>query len=88
MTNEEKDTIDEEKLIAAMLKLEEDFWKVLVQSKDELPMIASAAICLKVALKIYKSVLAHDDVESLLAVALETTPPLLGQEFPDPKVLH
>jgi len=88
MTNEEKDTIDEEKLIAAMLKLEEDFWKVLVQSKDELPMIASAAICLKVALKIYKSVLAHDDVERLLAVALETTPPLLGQEFPDPKVLH
>ena len=80
--------IDEEKLIAAMLKLEEDFWKALVQSKDELPMVASAAICLKVALKIYKSVLAHDDVERLLAVALETTPPLLGQEFPDPKVLH
>ena len=79
---------DEEKLSLAMLKLEEDFWKVLVQSKDELPMIASAAICLKVALKIYKSVLAHDDVERLLAVALETTPPLLGQEFPDPKVLH
>ena len=80
--------IDEEKLIAAMLKLEEDFWKVLVQTKDALPMVASAAICLKVALKIYKSVLAHDDVERLLAVALETTPPLLGQEFPDPKVLH
>ena len=79
---------DEEKLIAAMLKLEEDFWKVLVQAKDDLPMVASAAICLKVALKIYKSVLAHDDVERLLAVALETTPPLLGQEFPDPKVLH
>ena len=79
---------DEEKLIAAMLKLEEAFWKVLVQSKDELPMVASAAICLKVALKIYKSVLSHEDVERLLAVALETTPPLLEQELPDPKVLH
>ena len=79
---------DEEKLSLAMLKLEEDFWKALVQTKDALPMVASAAICLKVALKIYKSVLAHDEVESLLAVALETTPPLLGQELPDPKVLH
>ena len=88
MTNKEKDTIDEEKISVAMLKLEEDLWRSLALSKDVLPMVASAAICLKVALKIYKSVLAHDDVESLLAVALETTPPLLGQEFPDPKVLH
>jgi hypothetical protein len=89
MTNEEKDTTDEEKLIAAMMKLEEDFWKVLVQSKDVLPMVASAAISLKVALKIYKSILDDDDVERLLAVALETTPPLLESDLLSKnKVLH
>ena len=88
MTNKEKDAIDEEKLSAAMLKLEEDLWRSLALSKDVLPMVASAAICLKVALKVYKSVLSHEDVERLLAVALETTPPLLEQELPDPKVLH
>ena len=87
MTNKEKNTKNEE-TGAAMLKLEEDLWRSLALSKDVLPMVASAAICLKVALKIYKSVLSHEDVERLLAVALETTPPLLEQELPDPKVLH
>ena len=87
MSKKEKDTKNEE-TGAAMLKLEEDLWRSLALSKDVLPMVASAAICLKVALKIYKSVLSHEDVERLLAVALETTPPLLEQELPDPKVLH
>ena len=88
MTNKEKDTIDEEKISVAMLKLEEDLWRSLALSKDVLPMVASAAICLKVALKIYKSVLSPEDIERLLVHALETTPPLLEQEIPDPKVLH
>jgi len=87
MTKKEKDTTDKE-TSAAMLALEENLWRALALSKDKLPMIASAAICLKVALKIYKSVLSHEDVERLLAVALETTPPLLEQELPNPKVLH
>jgi hypothetical protein len=90
MTNKERDALDEEKIIkAAMLKLEENFWKAIVETKDDMPTLATAAICLKVALKIYKSVLTNDDVESLLSIALETTPPLLEFDllFKN-KVLH
>jgi len=80
---------DEEKLSSAMLKLEEDFWKAIVQTKNTLPTVATAAICLKVALKIYKSVLTYEDVERLLAEALETTPSLLESDsLSKNKVLH
>jgi len=87
MINEEKINLD-----MMLKKIEENLWKTLNQTKDTIPVLYTAAIYLKVALKIYKSVLTHDDVERLLRMALEETPPLMESEFlfenKDKKVLH
>jgi len=76
MINEEKINLD-----MMLKKIEENLWKTLNQTKDTIPVLYTAAIYLKVALKIYKSVLTHDDVERLLRMALEETPPLMESEF-------
>ena len=55
-------------------QIEENLWKTLNQTKDTIPALYTAAIYLKVALKIYKSILSHNELENLLHYALEETP--------------
>ena len=62
-------------------QIEENLWKTLNQTKDTIPASYIAAIYLKVALKIYKSILSHNDLENLLHYALEETPALMESEF-------
>ena len=77
--------INEEKINLDMLKqIEENLWKTLNQTKDTIPVLYTAAIYLKVALKIYKNVLTHDDLKDLLHTALEETPALANSEASEP----
>ena len=62
-------------------QIEENLWKTLNQTKDTIPASYIAAIYLKVALKIYKSILSHNELENLLHYALEETPALMESEF-------
>jgi len=62
-------------------QIEENLWKTLNQTKDTIPVLYIAAIYLKVALKIYKSILSHNDLENLLHYALKETPALMESEF-------
>ena len=62
-------------------QIEENLWKTLNQTKDTIPALYTAAIYLKVALKIYKSILSHNELENLLHYALEETPALMESEF-------
>ena len=63
-------------------QIEENLWKTLNQTKDTIPALYTAAIYLKVALKIYKSILSHNELENLLHYALEETPALAGSAEP------
>ena len=84
MITEEKINLD-----IMLKKIEENLWKTLNQTKDTIPVLYTAAIYLKVALKIYKSVLTHDDIEHLLRMALKKTPSLMESELlSENKVLH
>ena len=71
-------------------QIEENLWKTLNQTKDTIPASYIAAIYLKVALKIYKSILSHNDLENLLHYALEETPALADSELLPKvkKILH
>ena len=71
-------------------QIEENLWKTLNQTKDTIPALYTAAIYLKVALKIYKSILSHNELENLLHMALEDTPALADSELLPKvkKVLH
>jgi hypothetical protein len=61
-------------------QIEENLWKTLNQTKDTIPVLYIAAIYLKVALKIYKSILSHNDLKNLLHYALEETSALAESE--------
>ena len=63
-------------------QIEENLWKTLNQTKDTIPVLYIAAIYLKVALKIYKSILNHNDLKKLLHYAFEETPALAGSAEP------
>ena len=71
-------------------QIEENLWKTLNQTKDTIPASYIAAIYLKVALKIYKSILSHNELKNLLHYALEETPALMESELLPKvkKVLH
>ena len=71
-------------------QIEENLWKTLNQTKDTIPVLYTAAIYLKVALKIYKSILSHNELENLLHYALEETPALADSELLPKvkKILH
>jgi len=71
-------------------QIEENLWKTLNQTKDTIPALYTAAIYLKVALKIYKSILSHNELENLLHYALEETPALMESELLPKvkKILH
>ena len=71
-------------------QIEENLWKTLNQTKDTIPASYIAAIYLKVALKIYKSILSHNELENLLHYALEETPALMESELLPKvkKILH
>ena len=62
-------------------QIEENLWKTLNQTKDTIPALYTAAIYLKVALKIYKSILSHNELKNLLHMALKETPALMESEF-------
>ena len=62
-------------------QIEENLWKTLNQTKDTIPVLYTAAIYLKVALKIYKSILSHNELKNLLHMALKETPALMESEF-------
>ena len=73
--------INDDNVSSDMLQqIEENLWKTLNQTKDTIPASYIAAIYLKVALKIYKSILSHNDLENLLHYALEETPALAGSK--------
>ena len=71
-------------------QIEENLWKTLNQTKDTIPALYTAAIYLKVSLKIYKSILSHNELKNLLHMALEDTPALADSELLPKvkKVLH
>ena len=71
-------------------QIEENLWKTLNQTKDTIPALYTAAIYLKVALKIYKSILSHNELKNLLHMALKETPALMESELLPKvkKILH
>ena len=71
-------------------QIEENLWKTLNQTKDTIPALYTAAIYLKVALKIYKSILSHNELVNLLHYALEETPASMESKLLPKvkKVLH
>ena len=86
MINDNNDDVSSDML----QQIEENLWKTLNQTKDTIPALYIAAIYLKVALKIYKSILSHNELENLLHMALEETPALDDSELLPKvkKVLH
>ena len=73
--------INDDNVSSDMLQqIEENLWKTLNQTKDTIPALYTAAIYLKVSLKIYKSILSHNDLKNLLHYALEETPALSGSK--------